>query len=384
MRYRSYLKVLFQFVIFAYLFMCNTYGYSQNSGGAKTSALKAKYSLVEYHPECGGWYFLSYQKDGQMLYGFADCSGNVVASDATKYKLHKGFIELYLIDKQKKALHDQWKNDMVKWQRDYDEYNRNEAKYEAELDAYKAKRAQAHEEAKKIYNREVEAAQQRANYQNQQYAQQYQNSGKTGAILGALSGVLNSINASVSVDFDPIFNKVLADRDLLVKPAKPYNPYPTKPTEPSSGYYWEKFPLRQNARYSYVDYDKIENGSGFANVKNGNKYGLVNAEFKVIVPCTATSEVLKQQYYNGHYLIDVNGKFSVIDENATKIIKDADGIEILNGNYNVKHSGKWNIHSFSGKKINTNGYEQIKAAEGHYLCKTNNLWGVFTSNFKQL
>lgn len=80
------------------------------------SSLKAKFSNVQYNTECGGWYFLSYTKDGQTLYGFADQRGNVIASEAYKYKQHKGFIELYLLDKQKQAEHEQWKRDYQQYQ----------------------------------------------------------------------------------------------------------------------------------------------------------------------------------------------------------------------------------------------------------------------------
>ena len=42
------------------------------------------------------------------MYGFADKNGNVVVENAAKYKLHRGYIELYVLDSQKKADHDQW------------------------------------------------------------------------------------------------------------------------------------------------------------------------------------------------------------------------------------------------------------------------------------
>lgn len=351
---------------------------------SKVASLQAKYSMVQYHSEGGGWYFLSYQKDGQTLYGFADKDGNVVATDAYKYVLHKGYIELYLLDQQKKALHDQWRNDMVQYERDMVKYQQVNAKYEAEVEAYNIKRAQAREEAQRRYKREQELAQKRAEYENQRMAQQNQGTGTWGAVLGALSGALNTVNAATSVKFDPIFNQVLAERNLLVKPSEPYNPRPTKPTEPSSGFHWAKYPFRQNSNYTYVDYDKIKDGTGFANVKNGNKYGLVDAEFKVIVPCNKTREVLKQSFSNNHYLINVDGVYSVINENARKVIADAEDIKVMNGNYNVKRSGKWGVYNLSGKVISQCKYNDIKSAEGHYICKIDDKWGVFTPEFKQI
>lgn len=367
--------------------LCHIYGLAQNadaSNQSKLSTLQAKYSLVQYHPECGGWYFLSYQKDGQTLYGFADAAGNVVAAEAHKYVLHKGYIELYLLDKQKKALHDQWKLEIAQYQRDMDTYNRKNAEYRAEIDAYNAKREQAREEANRRYKREQKAAEERAKYENERAAQQNKGTGTFGAILGAISAVTNTISASVSVKFEPIFNQVLAERNLLVKPSEPYNPLPTKPTEPASGYYWDKFPLRQPTHYTYVDYEKIKDGAGFANVRNGNMHGLVDAEFNEIVPCNASRQVLKQSYTNGQYLIDINGIYSVIDKNAKVVIGNAEGIDVKNGNYIVKRNKKWGIYTFSGKEITSCLYDEITSSEGHYLCKENGKWGIFTSDFKQL
>ena len=87
------------------------------------ASLKSKYASAQFRPECGGWYFLSYQKDGQNYYGFADNKGNVIASDASKYKIHPGYIELYLLDLNKKELHDQWVLDMKQYQKDHQNQN---------------------------------------------------------------------------------------------------------------------------------------------------------------------------------------------------------------------------------------------------------------------
>lgn len=59
--------------IVATLFICicciNTL-YAQSSH--IEASLKSKYDLVQYHNECGGWYFISDNKTGQPSYGFAD------------------------------------------------------------------------------------------------------------------------------------------------------------------------------------------------------------------------------------------------------------------------------------------------------------------------
>ena len=69
--------------------------------------LKAKYSLTRYRTECGGWYLLGYSDRGVNYYGFADKEGNVIATNAVKYKVYKGFIELQIFDEMKKDTHDQ-------------------------------------------------------------------------------------------------------------------------------------------------------------------------------------------------------------------------------------------------------------------------------------
>ena len=70
------------------------------------SALKRKYDLVQYHSECGGWYFLSYTSSGTPMYGFADAKGNVVISGATDYKIYPGYMSCLLLDQAQKRVHD--------------------------------------------------------------------------------------------------------------------------------------------------------------------------------------------------------------------------------------------------------------------------------------
>lgn len=115
--------------IFLIILIATVTGYAQNP--AVYNNLKNKYSQAQYYPGCGGWYFLSYQKDGQTVYGFADKNGNVIAQDAYKYKIHKGFIELYTLNAQKKADHDAWKLEYRQYQQDYNNYKRINAEYDA-------------------------------------------------------------------------------------------------------------------------------------------------------------------------------------------------------------------------------------------------------------
>ena len=114
---------------------------------AVMSRLKAKYSLTRYRTECGGWYLLGYSDRGVNYYGFADREGNVIATNAVKYKIHKGFVELQIFDEMKKDEHDQWIADKKQYDRDYQAYLREEQRYENELKAYNARVAAAKKEA---------------------------------------------------------------------------------------------------------------------------------------------------------------------------------------------------------------------------------------------
>jgi hypothetical protein len=125
--------------LYAAMMFCITVGSACAQNAAVLSSLKSKYSLAQYHPEFGGWYFLSYQKSGQTVYGFADAQGNVVAADALKYKLHKGYIEFYMLDSQKKAEHDMWIQDKKQYEQDMVRYKQVNKAYEAEKEAYEQK-----------------------------------------------------------------------------------------------------------------------------------------------------------------------------------------------------------------------------------------------------
>lgn len=375
------------------LLLCLGLGTSLAQNPAVENALKSRYSLVQYHSECGGWYFISYQKNGQTLYGFTDKLGNVVVSDAFKYKLHKGYIELYLLDVQKKALHDQWKVDYRQYERDYQEYKRIEAKHDAEMSAYKAKLEIAHQEAERRWNVARENARRQAEAQVK--AQQSQRSNLSGgwgiaaAVLGGISDGATIANAVNAVKFDDYYNQVKAERNLSVEPSKPYNPIPDKPVEPSDGYYWANYSLLQPCPYSFIDFEKISEVGGFADVCKDGLYGLVDSYMREVVPCANRNKVAKEWLGANRFKIYTNSGFGVIDKNGKSIIPCIyTEIETEGTKYRVRkgvnNARKYGLLDMNGNTIMPCIFEEMKNSEGYLLCKKNTLWGVYTNNYEEL
>lgn len=371
------------------LFCIICFGLLAHTAAAQSSgvlaSLRAKYSLVQYHKECGGWYFLSYQKNGETLYGFADAHGNIVASGASKYKLYPGFIELYLLNQEQKSRHDQWIAEKRQYDRDYAEYRNKEAVYESQLEDYNAKVRAAESEAQEIYKREQKAAMDRAEYEQRMAQYSNQPTSTLGAVLSGINAGLATVNAANSVKYEPIRARVLANRGLSSPPPRPYNPRPTEPTEPANGYSWTRYPLRQPSKYTEVDYNSIAEGQGFANVAINGKYGLVDAYFNPIVPCTNSKKVLVKKLTDKHYLLLVDGKYGVIDDKARKVLRyEYESIEYANNGFLVRKSQKYGMMSLAGKEIMPCTFDAINRSNGYYLCSKDSRWGVYTSDFQEL
>lgn len=373
--------IIFSLVLMA--FVCD--GFAQIA--SVTSSLKSKYSQAQYYPECGGWYFLSYQKNGQTLYGFADKNGNVIAQNASKYKLHKGYIELYLLDANKKAEHDRWIQDMKQYNIDYQNYKRVQTQYEAELSAYNEKVRVAEGEATRRWELGKKAAQQKAEAEMKQQQQQAAASGNSwvAALSGLASGMDYVAKAIKGVPYQPYKDQVLAERGLSVPPAEPYNPKPTEPREPSSGYYWKNFSLLQPCPYDYIDFSAIEEVGHFANVKKDGKWGLVNSYMKEVVACTNTEKVYQSKLKDGMFAIKKDGKFGVINDKSKILIPcKYSSVTTIEGKLKVCLDSKYGLFDFNGKEISPCVFDQMKSSDGYLLCQKDKQWGVYTSDFEQL
>ena len=367
-------------------------GYAQNP--SVQSALRSKFSLVQYHPECGGWYLVNYQQNGQTYYGFADNAGNIVGQNALKYKIHKGYIELYILDMEKKAAHDQWLQDKRQYEIDMQNYERVNAQYQAEKEAYDRKVQAARTEATRLWrNAQERAAQQaKAEAEAKNKAQQQQQ-GSGGGIWGAIAtGLVQGINVGAAmatarnnIAFEPYFDQVKANRNLTVGPSEPYNPMPSLPSEPSSGFEWRNFSLLQPNPYSYIDFAKISEPGSFADVQKDGYWGLVDSNMKEVVPCTNSSKVLQEWFSSDRLLIKKNSGYGVIDKTG-KVIVPCEYSSITKGGnkYMVRKDGKSGLLSTTGAVLVPCDFDDMKESNGYMLCKRNGMWGVYTTSFEEL
>lgn len=390
--------------------------------------LRSKYAMVQYHPECGGWYFIRYQEGNQTYYGFVDKEGNVVAQNATEYKIYKGFIELYILDPQKKARHDDWIRQMEQYKRDYQKYEKVENEYNAKKRQYDAQVENAKRVANGIYEQRrreaydaaVAAEKQRQAYLQAQQSQQ-QSSGWAGVVGAVLQGVGNGLslatagnNAANAVQYEPILDEVKRKNGLSSAPIKPYNPVPSKPQEPASGFEWKTFPFVQPNPYSYIDYSAIKETGTYADVMKDGRYGLVDASMREIYPCTNLARV-KDGEFLGMTRVKVDGKIGLLNGSrevfrpvytqmnmvGSNVMAQSNymwGLYNKQGSPLTKHifssyeaiengflgqvERQWGVYSLSGGQIIAPKYEQILPKNNYLYCKQNGKWGLFTTKGK--
>lgn len=312
------------------------------------SRLKAKYSLTRYRTECGGWYLLGYSDRGVNYYGFADKEGNVIATNAVKYKIHKGFLELQIFDEMKKDEHDQWVADKKQYDRDYQNYLREEQRYQNELEAYNSRVEAAKKEAQNLWNAARNAAYNKAVAEYKAKNSNNQSGGILGAVLAGVTEAAVGNSAANQIAYQPFEDRVLGERGLTTAPYKTYNPVPEMPTEPSNGYEWKTFPLLQPCPYSSTNYDLIEDDKGVTIVSRGDKYGLADASLKEVLPCIY------------------------------------DKIEYVGNNFKLKENELIGLANDNGKIVIPCQFERMDKSEGYLLCKRNNIWGVYTTDFEEL
>lgn len=350
-----------------------------------TANLKARFSSVQYHDDCGGWYLLSNQYNGQSLYGMADPRGNIVVTEGTQYNVYPGYIEFYCVNLQQKQAHDRWEQDMQVYNQNMRTYEATKAKYEAEVEAYNRKVASAKEEAQRIYKIEQQKAIKKAEEENkkrQQQAQQNGGGGILGAILGGLADGLNTVNAGNSVKYEPILNNVLANRDLLVPPAEPYNPRPSKPTEPTGVMQWKKFTLMQPCPYDEVDFDGLKDANNLVSVKKSGKYGLVTGNLVEIYPCSQSNKIIKtSDKKSNRYIVQMAGLQGVIDNKGNKIVEcKYNSISFTDNRLLVQEGNKMGLLSLNGEQVMPIIYSSITNENGYLICNCDGKVGIFTTD----
>lgn len=352
------------------------------------SRLKSRYGgQVQYHSNGGGWYLMSYYRDGVPLYGFADKAGNVVADGAAQFRIHKGFIELMLLDQAQKSLHDQWEADMRRYEQDFREYTRVKRNYEAELAEYEARVRAAKQEAQARYQYARKQAIAKAQREAQEIAKRNNASG-WGSLFAGLGGAAAGSLAANAIKLEPFIAEVMSERDLTVPPYEPYNPVPEKPEEPESGYYWKSFPYRYPNPYDEVDYAAITDDEGFANVKKGGRYGLVDASLNQIYPCVNQEPVLTGTL-GDLVLVRINGKLGLINQSAKVVVPNRySSIVSCGTGYKVGiksgESEKFGLVDANGKELMACDFDAINLSENYLLCSKQGAWGVYTADSNEL
>lgn len=379
--------------------------------------LKAKYPMAQYHSECGGWYFLSYNKGGQTFYGFADSRGNVVASDAYKYNIYRGFIELYLLDNNLKMEHDRWIQDKKQYAKDYNNYNRKKAEYQSALAQYKANYEAAEVEANSRWQYARKQAIAKAEAEAKAKANQQQTSSVGLAILSAVANGVSAAAAANSVKYEPYLNQVLGERNLTVKPSEPYNPEPSLRSEPTEGYYWKTYPLLQPCPYDEISYSQIADANGYANVRKDGKYGLVDTYLSEVFPCIYNSKMLVSEVSKDRFIIAKNnlvgvidderktiipfiynslskdvmgykvsqkGRFGIIDSNGKTIIPmEYESISYAHSQYKIEKNDLFGLADSKGNIIMPCEFQNIKESNGYLMCQRNNLWGIYSTDYEE-
>ena len=349
------------------------------------NTLRSKYGGAQYHSECDGWYLLSYSKGSQTMYGFADKNGNVIAENATKYKLHKGYIELYVLDVQKKTDHDQWLTEKQQYDIDYKNYEKIKASYDAELKTYNSNVQIAKKEAERRWKIAQDQAAKQAEAEQRMRQQQQQSSNAFVAILSGINNGLAVANARNAVQFEPFFDQVKAERNLSVGPTEPYNPYPYLRNEPSSGYEWQNFCLRQPCPYDYIDYSQISEPESFADVRKDGYWGLVSSDMKEVVACTNGQKVRQEWYDDNTLMIRKNSGYGIIDKKGNeKVPCEYSSIKREGNRYMICKDGKYGLMALDGSVIMPCSFEKMESSNGYLMCKQNGLWGVYTTNFEEL
>lgn len=355
-----------------------------------TAALRAKYAMVQYRTDCSGWYLLRFSDAGQTYYAFADNLGNVIATYATEYELHNGYIRLHLVDLDKKDKHDEWVRQKAEYDKEYYKYTQVKEQYESRLREYNSKVSNAKSYAEKIWQQRRDEAC-KAAVQRERERQAANTGSDAGSQLGAALGGLIAAaagyyqricdQAADQIAFDPIFNQVKRDRGLTTPPSEPYNPRPHCPTEPSTGYTWAQYSLMQPCPYSDVDYAAVQERGNYADVKKDGMYGLVDYYFKEILPCTSTSSMKSGKIF-GLQRVLVDGKYGLLNDKGTFVLPIAFS-DIKESGTNVilaKRDGKWQFFRTNGAAVSQTLYNEVSPIGDNLLCKSADKYGVCTKS----
>ena len=347
--------------------------------------LRSKYDNVTYSPEGGGWYLVTYQVGSKTLMGFCDKKGAMICPNVEKIEKYNSWINLYVLDAEKKAIHDNWEADMRIYNKDLEYYNRVEAQYKAELKNYNNKVSAAKAEAKRRWQNARNIAERNARANQSKSS----GSGLFGAILQGVGNALAVQNAIDAVKYQPFEDQVISERGLGYAPVKPENPKPTKPVEPASGYEWKAFTYIQPCPFDQIDYESIKSNGGHAIARKGTKYGVVDSNLKTTVAFNYDELKEKNSIYEcrndrlwGVVTSDGKEKFPCMFTSLCLI--KMNGKNILLTNINDKCGA---VDFETASALVPNIYSFIRSVyitdeEQCFLVKKDNLYGVCSADGK--
>ena len=217
---------------------------------AVTNQLKAKYSIVEYNKNNGGWYLIGKQVGTETQYGFCNKLGKVIAFGGKEYKAHDAFIEFYMPDPVLKKEYDEWK-------RKHDEWEKEKAEYDKAYSSYYNKRSILAEEIADKKKKQAKAAAKKG-YWSQHFAE---------------SGIFAS-------DFWSEAEAQLLKQGI----EKPV--IREEPRKPNNGYKWVQYTYIQPQQYQEIDYDALRSDHILCSVKKNGLYGLANKNLQIVAPCS--------------------------------------------------------------------------------------------------
>lgn len=341
--------------------------------------LTDRYDNVTYSTEGDGWYLVSYQAGTKTLMGFCDKNGTMICPNVEKTEKHKSWINLCVLDAEKKAIHDRWEDDMRNYKRDLDYYNKVEDQYNTAVTNYNNQVKDAKAEAERRWKNARALA--------ERNARANQRTSSSGGIFGAIAqGIANAAAVTAAIEavkYQPFENQVLSERGLYSAPTKPDNPKPKEPKEPASGYEWKPFTYIQPCPFDTIYFGSLKNDSACAIAKKGDKFGVIDADLNVTVPFNYDELKEKRNCYEcrkeklwGIVMPDGNEKFPCMFT-AINLVK-MNNKDILLTNIN----GKCGAADFeTANALVPNMYNAITSVnvsdkEQAFRVKKDNLYGV--------
>ncbi|WP_321436649.1 caspase family protein [uncultured Bacteroides sp.] len=275
--------------------------------------LKTKYSLVEYHTDCGGWYLIGQQVGTSNQYGFCDKTGRKIAFGASEYKIHKGFIELCMVDTEIK---EEFKKELKEYQIYQQKYNEYSNKVNT---ISEPKRLKAEEEEKKTNP-----------YFTNLFDTKYEKEAK-------LELLKRGIEEPIKPSGSGRFNISWSDPEKYSK---------------EEWEKWKQYTYIQPQPFEKIDFNAIANSDNLCNVQKNGLYGVADASLRLIIPCQYNEEVISTTADN-YVITKIHGKYGLISKSGNILLNNEYSSIDKEGEFlKVTKDGKYGLCDAStGKEI---------------------------------